>query len=241
MQTDARDGRAPSHAGRVCGMAGCHGMQAECAGWQGASAGPAGALPQGLQHGGARQCVRGRDAKVSLVHRMEHMLSLGVIVCVRASRTQVIDGQQRLTTLLIILSCVMDWARRQGNSVLEQRVRRMVYLEADPLDPHSEGRFRCVLHCAVRCVRACVCCACCAMLSWVVCSQCLHVLNCPRVHAHVGVFAWQLVDVGQAFDGAGVSYHHQASNQWVYQSLSSSVCSISHRSPKYPYAHRILV
>ena len=58
---------------------------------------------------------------------------------------QVIDGQQRLTTLLLILACIMDWAHRQGNTILETRIKRMIYLDADPLDSQSVGRYRCVL------------------------------------------------------------------------------------------------
>lgn len=53
---------------------------------------------------------------------------------------QVIDGQQRLTTLFIILTCLHAWARQQGNEGLEQRTRRMLFMEADPLDPSSASR-----------------------------------------------------------------------------------------------------
>ena len=53
---------------------------------------------------------------------------------------QVIDGQQRLTTLVMLLAHLHAWAKEQGNEVLELRVRRMLYLEPDPLDPNSQGR-----------------------------------------------------------------------------------------------------
>jgi uncharacterized protein with ParB-like and HNH nuclease domain len=55
---------------------------------------------------------------------------------------QVIDGQQRLTTLFILLAYAHAWARKQGNEVLEKRLSRMLYIDADPLDPASQGRFR---------------------------------------------------------------------------------------------------
>lgn len=53
---------------------------------------------------------------------------------------QLIDGQQRLTTLVILLSFLHSTAKEQQNEVLEQRIKRMLYLEADPLDPNSTGR-----------------------------------------------------------------------------------------------------
>ncbi|GLC33427.1 hypothetical protein PLESTM_000070100 [Pleodorina starrii] len=72
---------------------------------------------------------------------------LGAIVATRAAEGanvpyQLIDGQQRLTSLVLLLAFLHGWARQQGNEVLEGRFRRMLYLEADPLDPASNGRYR---------------------------------------------------------------------------------------------------
>ncbi|KAL6758897.1 hypothetical protein V8C86DRAFT_2584233 [Haematococcus lacustris] len=72
---------------------------------------------------------------------------LGSVVTVKAQDgayvpMQVIDGQQRLTTLLILLAFVHAFAKQQDNQVLEQRIKRMLYIDADPLDPDSKGRFR---------------------------------------------------------------------------------------------------
>ncbi|GIL65536.1 hypothetical protein Vafri_19284 [Volvox africanus] len=72
---------------------------------------------------------------------------LGAIVATRAADGtnvpyQLIDGQQRLTSLVLLLAFLHGWARQQGNDVLEGRIRRMLYLEADPLESGSNGRYR---------------------------------------------------------------------------------------------------
>ncbi|GIL83097.1 hypothetical protein Vretimale_11387 [Volvox reticuliferus] len=72
---------------------------------------------------------------------------LGAIVATRAADGanvpyQLIDGQQRLTSLVLLLAFLHGWARQQGNDVLEGRFRRMLYLEADPLESGSNGRYR---------------------------------------------------------------------------------------------------
>jgi hypothetical protein len=53
---------------------------------------------------------------------------------------QLIDGQQRLTSLVLLLSYLHDLAKAQGNEGLEGRLRRMLFVEADPLEPNSVGR-----------------------------------------------------------------------------------------------------
>lgn len=53
---------------------------------------------------------------------------------------QVIDGQQRLTTLFIMLAYLHSWAKEQQNEILEQRVKRMLFMQADPLDYSSVSR-----------------------------------------------------------------------------------------------------
>eukprot|EP00198_Chlamydomonas_reinhardtii_P001898 XP_001691234.1 predicted protein [Chlamydomonas reinhardtii] len=71
---------------------------------------------------------------------------------------QLIDGQQRLTSLMLLLGYLRHWASSAtaapsataGSAIaasgpgpgLEGRLRRMLYLEADPLDPGSTGRYR---------------------------------------------------------------------------------------------------
>ncbi|MEW5317537.1 MAG: hypothetical protein WDW38_008825 [Sanguina aurantia] len=55
---------------------------------------------------------------------------------------QVIDGQQRLTTLFIMLAYLHSWAREQQNEILEQRIKRMLFMQADPLDYSSVSRYR---------------------------------------------------------------------------------------------------
>ncbi|GAX73020.1 hypothetical protein CEUSTIGMA_g472.t1 [Chlamydomonas eustigma] len=72
---------------------------------------------------------------------------LGAIVTTRASEDpraafQVIDGQQRLTSLFMMLGCLHDWAGSQDNEGLQQRVWRMLHLQADPLDDSSKSRYR---------------------------------------------------------------------------------------------------
>ncbi|KXZ54535.1 hypothetical protein GPECTOR_4g600 [Gonium pectorale] len=72
---------------------------------------------------------------------------LGAIVATRVEDGthvpyQLIDGQQRLTSLVLLLSLLHDCAGRVGNEGLQARLRRMLYLEADPLEPESSGRYR---------------------------------------------------------------------------------------------------
>ncbi|KAG2436156.1 hypothetical protein HYH02_011660 [Chlamydomonas schloesseri] len=75
---------------------------------------------------------------------------------------QLIDGQQRLTSLMLLLGYLRHWAAAPCSAApssagapaagagavvvpgpgLEGRLRRMLYLEADPLDPASTGRYR---------------------------------------------------------------------------------------------------
>jgi hypothetical protein len=67
---------------------------------------------------------------------------------------QVIDGQQRLTTLVMLLAYLRDWAQRRANTAagdgedpaaaaaLAARLRRMLHIDADPLDPSSRPRYR---------------------------------------------------------------------------------------------------
>jgi len=75
----------------------------------------------------------------------------------------VIDGQQRLTTLVILLAYLRDWAHRRSTAAaaeggggggggggedpaaaaaLAARLRRMLHIDADPLDPRSRPRYR---------------------------------------------------------------------------------------------------
>jgi len=72
---------------------------------------------------------------------------LGAIVTTRSAHGtavpyQVIDGQQRLTSLFIMLAFLHGWAKEQGHDVLQGRVWRMLHCEADPLDFSSTSRFR---------------------------------------------------------------------------------------------------
>lgn len=52
-----------------------------------------------------------------------------------------IDGQQRLTTLVMLLGYLRAWAASQpGLASLEERVTRMLHIPADPLNPSSRER-----------------------------------------------------------------------------------------------------
>ncbi|PNH11515.1 hypothetical protein TSOC_001609 [Tetrabaena socialis] len=78
---------------------------------------------------------------------------LGAVVATKAADGahvpyQLIDGQQRMTSLVILLAYLHGAARQQGNEVLEGRIRRMLYLEEDPLDPASSGRAPAAVHVA---------------------------------------------------------------------------------------------
>jgi hypothetical protein len=55
---------------------------------------------------------------------------------------QIIDGQQRLTTLVMMLAFLQHWASKEGNTSLSERVHGMVHLSADPLEPGSVARYR---------------------------------------------------------------------------------------------------
>ncbi|EFJ52238.1 hypothetical protein VOLCADRAFT_103240 [Volvox carteri f. nagariensis] len=86
-----------------------------------------------------------QDFKKAYDSRQEYFL--GAIVATRAADGadvpyQLIDGQQRLTSLVLLLAFLHGWARHQGNDGLEGRIRRMLYLEADPLELGSNGRYR---------------------------------------------------------------------------------------------------
>jgi uncharacterized protein with ParB-like and HNH nuclease domain len=65
------------------------------------------------------------DFHKAYVSRSEYFL--GAIVTVRASGSstlpsyEIIDGQQRLTSLFILLAALHDWAKEEGNEVLQQR------------------------------------------------------------------------------------------------------------------------
>lgn len=65
------------------------------------------------------------DFHKAYVSRSEYFL--GAIVTVRASGStalpsyEIIDGQQRLTSLFILLAALHDWAKEEGNDVLQQR------------------------------------------------------------------------------------------------------------------------
>jgi len=55
---------------------------------------------------------------------------------------QVIDGQQRLTTLVMLLSYLRAWSETQpGLDSLAERVQRMLFIPADPLNPASKSRW----------------------------------------------------------------------------------------------------
>lgn len=55
---------------------------------------------------------------------------------------QVIDGQQRLTTLVMLLSYLRAWSATQpGLESLAERVHRMLLIPADPLNPTSKARY----------------------------------------------------------------------------------------------------
>ncbi len=56
------------------------------------------------------------------------------------THTQLIDGQQRLTTLVLLLAYLRHRAAEAGDRVLQERLRGMVWLGADALDPASVGR-----------------------------------------------------------------------------------------------------
>lgn len=83
---------------------------------------------------------------VSAFHaRQEYFL--GAIVATKASGDgpqpyQLIDGQQRLTTLVLLLAYLRHRAAEAGDRVLQERLRGMVWLGADALDPTSVGRYR---------------------------------------------------------------------------------------------------
>lgn len=83
------------------------------------------------------------DLKGAYLSRSEYFL--GAIVTTKEQEgpnaaSQVIDGQQRLTTLVMMLAYLQKWAQLNDNEMLLQRVRRMVFMEVDPLDPNSVAR-----------------------------------------------------------------------------------------------------
>lgn len=52
-----------------------------------------------------------------------------------------IDGQQRLTSLVMVLSYLRHWCQQQGEGeALAARLQRMLYLEQDPLEKMSTSR-----------------------------------------------------------------------------------------------------
>jgi hypothetical protein len=54
---------------------------------------------------------------------------------------QIIDGQQRLTTLVMLLGYLRAWAaEQQGLGSLAERVERMLHIPADPLNPAAKAR-----------------------------------------------------------------------------------------------------
>lgn len=54
---------------------------------------------------------------------------------------QIIDGQQRLTTIFMMLACLHNWAAQTpGKESLKLRLQRMLYMEADPLSSMQEGQ-----------------------------------------------------------------------------------------------------
>jgi hypothetical protein len=65
--------------------------------------------------------------------------SPALICCV--SCKQIIDGQQRLTTLVMLLGYLRAWAAEQeGLGSLAERVERMLHIPADPLNPAARAR-----------------------------------------------------------------------------------------------------
>eukprot|EP00775_Hariotina_reticulata_P010010 gene10010-10164_t len=83
----------------------------------------------------------------------EHFL--GAIVTTRQGGAPgapywVIDGQQRLTTLVMLLGYLRAWAASQpGLDTLVDRAQRMLFIPADPLNPESEAR--CTAVAALQC------------------------------------------------------------------------------------------
>ena len=73
---------------------------------------------------------------------------LGAIVTTRpaggvTAPYQVIDGQQRLTTLTMMVAYFRHWAAAQpGGEELVHRLHAMLHVERDPLDPQSRARHR---------------------------------------------------------------------------------------------------
>lgn len=69
-------------------------------------------------------------------HCFVHVNLIQPLVC------QVIDGQQRLTTLVMLLSYLRAWSETQpGLDSLAERVQRMLLIPADPLNPASKSRW----------------------------------------------------------------------------------------------------
>lgn len=55
---------------------------------------------------------------------------------------QVIDGQQRLTTLVMLLGYLRAWASSQSSMrSLAERVEHMLHIPADPLNPQAKARY----------------------------------------------------------------------------------------------------
>ncbi|WIA30905.1 hypothetical protein OEZ86_000957 [Tetradesmus obliquus] len=58
----------------------------------------------------------------------------------------IIDGQQRLTTLVMLLGYLRAWAaEHQDLGSLAERVERMLHIPADPLNPAAKARYRLLL------------------------------------------------------------------------------------------------
>uniref|UniRef100_A0A383VA23 GmrSD restriction endonucleases N-terminal domain-containing protein n=1 Tax=Tetradesmus obliquus TaxID=3088 RepID=A0A383VA23_TETOB len=58
----------------------------------------------------------------------------------------IIDGQQRLTTLVMLLGYLRAWAAEQQDlGSLAERVERMLHIPADPLNPAAKARYRLLL------------------------------------------------------------------------------------------------
>lgn len=65
---------------------------------------------------------------------------------------QIIDGQQRLTTLVMLLGYLRAWAAAQpGMASLAERVEHMLHIPADPLNPAASARWVCLASCLYIC------------------------------------------------------------------------------------------
>lgn len=93
-------------------------------------------VPPANAHQQSCQC-RAQQAHCTLSACLLHVSCMSL----RVSCKQIIDGQQRLTTLVMLLGYLRAWAAEQQDlGSLAERVERMLHIPADPLNPAAKAR-----------------------------------------------------------------------------------------------------